>query len=260
MNRCLSLPVVLGGVVALGGFVGSAHATLFSFASDVNSNSFTFGGTAGSGGSFTMTDFSRPNTFNLLIDDDNGTAPTQSIAVEFRAALTLSGGTSTNIAGPLFQHTYRVLGTFGFYDAMGNALLTITVGPSAGILTVPGTQTAWSTAGAVLGADSFADITYTSSPALIAALGGAAQAALYGISTNGGGASAGPDDFSFSLSVINAGAIGAAVTIDPTTKAPLSAWRSESSYSGSAFPPVPAPGAVALGTLGLGFIARRRRN
>jgi len=254
-----SCAVIMG--VAGGLFIAStAQATFFSFASDVNSNSFTFAGTAGAGGSFNLTDFSRPNTFSLVVDDNNGPLPSISIPVEFHANLSATAGTSTNIGGTLFQHTYHVTGTFGFYDMMGNALLTVNVGPSFGILTVPGTATAWSPTGAVLGADSFADVTYTSTTALIAAMGGTTAAAQYGVSVGAGGtgSSIGPDDFAFDLSVINSGSIGSGVAIDPTTKAPTAAWRSESSYSGSAFGGfLPSPGALSLLLLG-GLTSIRR--
>jgi hypothetical protein len=260
MNRRLIASGIAGAVLSLA--TASAHATFFSFASGVNSNSFTFAGTAGSGGSFNITDFSRPNTYNLLVDDNNGPLPTITVPVELHANLTLSGGASTQVAGLLYQHTYHVLGSFGFYDSMGNALLTVDIGPNSGLLTVPGTQTSWSTTGAVLGADSFADVTYTAHTALVSALGGTTAAAQYGISVgaNGLGASLGPDDFAFDLSVLNAGAIGATVPIDPTTKAPLAAWRSESSFSGSAFGGVPAPGACGLLSLGLVLLSHRRRS
>jgi len=69
------------------------------------------------------------------------------------------------------------------------------------VLTVPGSQTAWSSTGAVLGADSFADITYTATNELIAALGGATIAAQYGVL---GGAFGAQSDFAFDLTVINA--------------------------------------------------------
>jgi hypothetical protein len=255
MNRRLCVSRIAACAFSLAALAGSARATLFSFASDVNSNSFTFAGTAGAGGSFTMSDFSRPNTFNLLVDDNNGPMPTISIPVEFRCDLNITNGTSTQIAGTLYQHSYRALGSFGFYDSMGNPLLTVVIGPNAGVLTVPGSQNSWSTTGAVLGSDSFADVTYTASAAFIADLGGAAAAQAYGITT---ASSVGPDDFAFSLSVINAGAIGATVSLDPTTHAPTTSWRSESSYSGSAFGGVPAPGAMSLVSFGVALIARRR--
>ena len=249
------------GIAALAalGMAGSAQATFFSFASDMNSNAYTFGGTAGTAGSFSITDFSRPNTFTLLIDDNNGPLPTLSIAMEFHAALTAGAGHSTNIAGNVYQHTYSVSGTFGFFNASGAALLTAAISAiNPAILTVPGSQTTWSSTGAVLGATSFSDITYTATSALVTAMGGAAIAAQYGIFA---GSSAPPADFGFDLSVLNAGAIGQAVAIDPTTKAPTTAWRSESSYSGSAASFVPSPGSVMLfGTAAFIFGARRRRN
>ena len=97
-----------------------------------------------------------------------------------------------------------------------------------GLFTVPGTQNAWSSVGAVLGADSFADVTYTATTALVTAMGGAATAAQYGIVVGGSGSSSsiGPDDFGFDLSVLNSGAIGLLVGLDPTTKLPTTAWRS----------------------------------
>src|SRR5689334_12738956 len=83
--------VLAGVVVAAGlGAAPTAHATYFSFASDVNSGAPTFAGTAGSNGIFTITDFSRPNTYSLVIDDNNGPLPSITIPVEFHASLTAS--------------------------------------------------------------------------------------------------------------------------------------------------------------------------
>lgn len=253
--------------LVLAGAAGSAQATLFSFASDMNSNAYTFGGSAGGGGSdgkFTITDFSRPNTFSLHVDDDNGPMNTVMIPVEFRAALSADNGISTQIFGTLYQHTYRVSGTFGFYDAGGNALLTVIIGSAnPAILTVPGSQTAWASSGAVLGADSFADITYVATSALVTALGGTATAAQYGIvvGPDGTGSSVGPDDFGFDLSALNAGAMGLSVAIDPVSKAPTTAWRSESSYSGSVSGGIPTPASAALMSIAglVGCVRSRRR-
>ncbi|HMN39670.1 MAG TPA: hypothetical protein PKE29_02420 [Phycisphaerales bacterium] len=250
---------VLGAAaVAAAALASPAQATFFSFASDMNSNAYTFGGSAGLLGSFNITDFSRPNTFTLKIDDNNGPLSTVSIPVEFRAALTASAGQSTSITPSLWQHSYSVAGTFGFYDAAGTALLTANVGASnPAVLTVPGTQTTWSSTGAVLGATSYSDVTYTASAALITAMGGTAAAAQYGIFL---GASGTPADFAFGLTALNGGAIGLSVAIDPTTKAPTTAWRSESSFSGSAAGFVPSPGsAMLVGTAGLLMTTRRRR-
>lgn len=254
--------LVLGAAaMAVAGLAGSAQATLFSFASDMNSNAYTFGGTAGSGpaGAFSITDFSRPNTFALHIDDNNGPLATLMIPVEFRANITAQTLSSTNLVGSLWQHSYKVSGSFGFYNAAGTALLTVAIGSTnPGVLTVPGTATAWSSTGAVLGANSFSDITYTVSSAFIAAMGGASNAALYGITLGNLGS---PADFAFDLSALNGSATSMAVGIDPVTKAPTGAWRSESSYSGRAGGLVPSPGAAALlGAGGLLVGVRRRRN
>jgi hypothetical protein len=252
------ISVLSAAALAAAALASPAQATFFSFASDMNSNAYTFGGSAGILGSFTLNDFSRPNTYTLLIDDNNGPLPTLSIPVEFHAALTASSGQSTSITPSLWQHSYHVAGTFGFYNAAGVALLTANVGTTnPALLTVPGTQTAWSSTGAVLGASSYSDITYTASAALITAMGGSAIAGQYGIFAAGSSA---PADFAFDLSVLNGGAIGLNVAIDPTTKAPVTAWRSESSFSGSAAAFVPSPGSAALvGAAGVLSIIRRRR-
>jgi hypothetical protein len=240
-----------------------AQATFFSFASDHNSNGFTFGGSAGAAGSFTLGEFSRPNTFNLLVDDDNGPLATLSVAVEFRSSLTASGGSSTLIGGALYQHTYHISGMFGFYTPAGVPLLTVDIGTAnPGFFTVPGTQNSWSSTGAVLGSDTYSDVTYTATTAFVTALGGPAIAAQYGIVLGAGGSitSTGPDDFGFSLSVLNANAVGINVAINPLTKAPLSAWRSESSFSGaSSLGGIPTPGsAFLLGAGGILATMRRR--
>lgn len=253
--------VGMAAVIAAAGTVSSAHAAFFSFASDTNSNSYTFAGTAGGtgagAGTFNITDFSRPNTYTLVVDDNNGPNPSISIPVEFRASLTASGGTSTNIVGSLWQHSYQVSGTFGFYNTMGQALLTLTIpSGSPAVLTVPGAQNSWSTTGAVLGSSTFTNISYNATAAFITALGGATAAANLGIIA---GPFNPPSDFGFDLSAINAGQLGQAVALDATTKAPLAAWRSEASYSGSAADNIPAPGSVAMLGAGLALAATRRR-
>jgi hypothetical protein len=245
--------------LAAAGLACPAHATFFSFASDFNSNGYTFGGSAGLLGAFNLADFNRPNTFLLRVDDNNGTLPTLAIPVEFRANLTAQGGQSSLIVGSLWLHSYLVTGTFGFYDTLGNPLLTVQAGPlRPAVLTVPGSQTAWSSTGAVLGADSFSDVVYTGSDAFITALGGPVIAAQYGVSGNNFGP---PSDFAFDLSVLNAGAPGLTVAIDPVTKAPITTWQSESSYSGSVEGPIPTPGSAAL-LAGTAFLlgSRRRRS
>jgi len=242
------------------GLSQSAHATFFSFASDINSNGFTFAGTSGSGGSFTFGEANRPNTFNLLIDDNNGPNPSVSLGVEFRANLVASHHVGFTV-GPLIHHSYQVSGSFGFYQN-NVALLTVQIGSGApGVLTVPGSSTTWSSTGAVLGADSYADVTYTATNALVAAMAAqGANASNYGITVgpSGTASSTGPDDFSFSLTFLNSGGIGNPVPLNANTGLPTASWQSEASYSGSATAGIPAPSAALVG-VGAAVIGLRRR-
>lgn len=267
--------------LALTALAGTAQATFFSFASDVNHQQFTFQGSAGSGGSFKLTNFTTPNTFNLVIDDNNGPQPAVILPVEFRADLTATSPVVSTIGGTLVEFNYRVTGTFSFFStaATGNGvpagteLLRVTVGTAGqngGLLKIPGTVNGstrtWSSVGAVLGADSFADVTYTAFTALVTAMGGAGTAANYNIAVGAGGqtSSTTPDDFAFTLSALQgfpAGlpvtSTGPAVALD-ANNLPTTAWRSESSYSGSAIGGIPTPAATAL--LGVaGLVATRRR-
>lgn len=266
-------------VVALTSLAGTAQATFFSMASDNNTNNFTFAGTAGSGSSFSITQANTGNTFNLLVNNNNG-GTTVSVPVEFRASLTASAPTVSTIttlgALTLLQYTYRVTGTISFLSTaatvggspVGTELLRITVGQTnPGIFTVPGTQftgqaATWTSTGAVLGADSYADVTYTAFTPFVAALGGTTAASNLGIQVGAGGStnSAGPDDFGFDLTVINGGT-GLVFTTPVaigTNNLPTNAWRAESSFSGSALGGIPTPGATAL--LGVaGILAFRRR-
>lgn len=238
---------------------GSAQATFFSFASDVNSNGFTFAGTAGPTGTFTVSQANQVNNFTLLIDDNNGGLPTLSITgLTLQANLTATGGVSQNIVGTLFQHSYRVTGTISFLSG-SNTLLEILIGANnQAVLSVPGTSNQWSTSGAVLGADSFSDVTYRATTNLVNAITAAGgNAAAYGIAVGPSGIadSVGPDDFAFTLTTINTGTIGTGPTLN-SNRAPTTAWQAESSYSGSTT--IPAPGSAAL--MGLaGLIAMRRR-
>lgn len=252
-------------VIAVASIAGSAQATFFSTASDINDRAFTFTGTAGAAGSFGISAV-QPNAFSLVVSDNNNGAvhPAISIPVGMRAALTATWVNSFPLGGTLFQHVYNVSGEFDFY-APGNPstlLLRCTVGPTnKGFLSVPGTANAWSSTGAILGADSYADVTYFAFPALVTALGGPASAANYGIVVNGdSSSSSGPDDFGFDLTVLNAGLLGQNVALDAQSKLPTTTWSSESSYSGSALGGIPAPAAASLlGMAGL-VAARRRRN
>jgi len=258
-----SLVLSVSGFLAAAALAGSAQAAFFSFASDNDHLNYTFAGTAGAGGTFAITQDVGPSNFLLLVVPANGPFPPQQIATTFSSNLTATWANDNNVAGSLWMHTYTVSGTFGFSNPVnGDQYLKVTIGSgSPGVFTVPGTQTSWSSTGAVLGADSFADVTYTFYPALIAALGGGPSAMTYGISVPNGisGDSTGPDDFAFDLSVMNAGTMGINVMLNPQTHLPTTTWKSESSFSGSATGLVPTPGAAGLlGLAGLATLRRRR--
>lgn len=246
---------MLSAVAGLG-LAASAHATFYSFASDGNSNGYTLTGTAGAGSSFQISS-QLVNSYTLLVDDNNGPLTSVSIqnvglVVDLQAQL----ASSQVFIGNLWRHTYTVTGTFRFVDNGGNTLLTAQFdGGTSGLFTVFGGQNSWSSTGAVLGSDSFSNLRYSWTPALVAALGGPATAAQYGIV---GANSVTPDDFSFDLSVLNPGTIGASVQLNAQTKLPTTTWSAESSFSGSSN--VPAPGMLTLaGVATLIGVSRRRR-
>jgi len=267
-SRAAALGVALAGA-ALAVAAGQANATLFSFAANTNTNPYTLAGTAGgaggAGSAFSITDFSRPNTYTLLVDDNNGPLPSISIPVELRVAFTASNGQNIVITpNVLYQHTYRVTGTFGFYDMMGNAIMTAnigspgdTTGASGAVMSVPGGLNTWSTAGAIVGNDQSSVMTYTFMQGLVNALGGASTAAQYGLSVGSTTSTGtGINSFGFTMSTINNGTMNAQVALD-ANGVPTGTWRSSSSFSG-ATGTIPAPGAAALLGIG-GLIARRRR-
>ncbi len=258
---CIRGKFVRGSWTALAAAVAAlavsapAQATFYSFASDTNSSGYTVSGSAGAGSSFQI---SSPlvNSYTLLVDDDNGPLPSAAInnvglIIDFQA----QHASSQVFIASLWRHTYTVTGTARFVDSGGNTLLTIQFDSgTSGIFTVFGGQNSWSSVGSILGSDGIAAVRYSWTPALVAALGGPAAAAQYGIV---GTDSIAPDDFSFDLSVLNAGAIGSPVQLDPTSKLPTSRWQSESSFSGSSN--VPEPGSAAIAGLAIIAGMRRRR-
>jgi hypothetical protein len=277
--------VALAGAAALAA-AGSANAVFFSFASDNGDSYFTFRSTSNTSvaNSFNIVEGSPAglpgpagspsfSAINLVIDDNNGPLAARVLRTKFTANLVAANGTSTQIFPGLWQHNYLVTGSFSFLDAVSGAtLLTATIGANGpAVLSVPGPNAnTWSTAGAVLGADSFGVVTYTAFPALVNAINalGGPSAADFGLIIPAGSSSVdslGPDDFGFDLTVINvpnAGAPNLPSGINValgTNKVPLQNWASEGSYSGSAAGGfIPAPGAAALLGLG-GLIAARRR-
>lgn len=259
-----ALAAFAAGVVVLAS--SSAHASLFSFASDTNTGP-TFVGTAGGAGgtasAFDIRDSGPANTFQLVIDDNNGPAPSASVGVRFEANMRAQWVASTPIAGPTVLHSYSVvngpLGSFAFRFkdlVSGETLLTASLdGGTQGVFSVVGTNSSWSSAGAIRASDSFATVTWTATQALVNKLIGlGVNPETYGIRA---GSSIGPDDFAFDLTALVTEA-GGSVAINPNTHAPTTGWRSEGSFSGSAVNGVPSPGSLALLGIG-GLIATRRR-
>ncbi len=229
------------GLALVAGLAVSANAGIFSFASDVDHSSFTFGGQGFSlGNAGDSTDL-----FDLYIDDDNGMLDPLIYSVQFQADFVIDHAGSIEIDGGLFVHTYDLFGEFGFYDAdSGDAILTASI--NNGALTALGTETSWLSTSTILGADSDAsDVTY---------VWNLADNPDYGLFN---GASVGPaDDAAFTLTFLQT-ENGAGVEIGSRNRLPLTSWSSEGSYSGSATF-VPAPGSIAL-LAGAGLILRRRR-
>ena len=249
---------VLGAVSALA-IAASAHASLFSFASDSNNTLPTFQGTASNNGAFLISDSGPSNRFDLLIDDDNGPAPALSFQTRFQADLRAQWIASTPIAGPTVLHTYSVSNgasgfAFRFTDLSGVELLRASLGSTQGVLSIPGTATTWSSAGGIRASDTFANVTWTATQALVDRIVAAgANPATYGIRV---GSSVAIDDFAFDLTrLVNPN--NGSVVID-RGGLPTTAWTSEGSFSGSATAGIPAPGAAGLLALG-GLVATRRR-
>lgn len=246
------------------GLAASAQASLFSFASDSNPSGFTFCGTAGSGGGFTITNDQQGNIFKLVIDDNNGSLPSFTLDVNFEANMSAAWVATTPIAGPTVLHSYSVTNAPGGYAfrfrdlSNGQVLLTASLdGGSEGVFSMLGTGTSWSSAGAIRASDTFANVRYTASQALvdrIVSLG--RDPGAYGINV---GDSVALDDFGFDLTLLGLVGTNGTVSIDAQTRLPTAAWKSEGSFSGSAVNGIPGPASAALiGIAGL-IIARRRR-
>lgn len=216
---------------------GSAQAALFSFASDTNHTDFTFAGVGAS-----VRDAQDPlDPVVLLIDDNNGPLPALAFNVEFDADFTISHAGSTMIAPGIFTHSYALNGTFTFSNAAG-PLLKVSI--EGGALVALGGAARWGSTDTILGSDDPGSVEYNW-------LG--ADLPAYGVFN---GTSIGVDDASFTLTFLQT-ALGSGVSVDPQTFLPNNEWRSEGSFSGTAFF-VPAPGAAAL--LGLaGLCGTRRR-
>lgn len=257
----------VGALVAALGLSASAHATFFSFASDANDQLPTFVGTPGSGSSFVISDAGAANRFQLLIDDNNGPLPSFGRTVRLEFNISVTHATSVPIFGSTFQHIYTIANgpgsafAFRFVDPTDNAVLLSATfeGSTTGVFSVPGTANSWSTTGAVLGSDAFAMVRYDASAELVARMTAAGfNPEAYGVRN---GASIGPDDFGFDLTVITQRSSPLGVALDPQTRVPTTGWQSEGSYSGSAVNGfIPSPSAGSLLVLsGLIALGRRRK-
>lgn len=222
------------GVAAL---AGTAHGTLFSFASDSNPNGFTF---AGNGAA--VTDSAGATPVVLLVDDNNGPLPALSYNVDFVADFTIAHVSSVQVAPGVFSHNYSLNGFFQFNTGAG-PLLRATI--TDGAMVALGTATRWGSTETILGSDDPGSVEYTwFGPDLPA----------YGVFN---GVSIGLDDAAFTLTNTQT-FLGMGVSLNAQTFLPDAGWQSEGSFSGTAVF-IPAPGAAALlGMAGL-VVGRRRR-
>jgi hypothetical protein len=254
LGRTLTLGAI--GAASIIARAGSAHAILFSFASDDDSSAFTLSGSQGAAGIFHIRNGRTPNStpVTLDVDDDNGGQPTVHVPIGLLVDLTASYVGSTPI-GSAQSHVYSVSGNYSFvHPTTGAPLLQVQVNSGSSALTIIGSNTAWGSAGAIAGSDMASGgangVNYTDvgMSAYMSSLG--FNPALYGF-----GAFT-LEDFGFTMTSANSG--GGAITIDAATHLPTGVWGSEASYSGHASL-VPTPGAAALGLCGVGLCLRRRR-
>ncbi|MBC7771893.1 MAG: hypothetical protein H7210_05320 [Pyrinomonadaceae bacterium] len=232
----------LAGAGLIAGAALPAHAAFFSFASDADHASWTFAGNGN--GIRDGQDALDPQI--LVIDDNNGPLAPLLLTVEFQAEFTIQYVTSIAFAGG-FIHTYQLDGTFTFLDATTNLPL-LSCAVSNGAMTALGGRDSWYTTSTLQVSDN---------PS-----GGSVAYTWFGPNTPAydllNGVSIGPDDMSFTLTVINnAGGTGVPLGQDHLPSVP---WQSEGSYSGSAhyIPSPSAAGLLALAGLSLG--RRRREN
>jgi MYXO-CTERM domain-containing protein len=238
---------ILLGVCGAAALASGAHASLFSFASDTDHTSSTFGGA----GQFLSDANDSTDRVTLLIDDDNGPLPALAFAgLEFQFSGRLTYVASVAMGGGRFLHTYNIDGlqggpaTFGFFNPNGTPVLTATF--EGGVFAAQGGAADWGSAAGIQAGDITGQVTYT--------WHGATNAA-YGLFS--GQSSIGLDDAAFTLTFLNTAGVPGA-PLGAAAPYPTSEWRSEGSYSGSArF--VPSPGALTLAGLGAAFLARRRR-
>ena len=230
-------------VLASAGLAASANATFFSFASDTADRQWTF---AGSGASVRQGDANGVNV-DLILNDDNG-GTQRVVATKFYAEWRLSYVGSMGVGGAV-SHTYRATGGFQWLDASTGALVLRGDFTDA-IFTAGGRAATWDSTATVMGSDEYTQFQYTSG----------LSAPEVGLAV---GALGGPQDFAFTMTVINTSGqlpyvanSGNRGTSLGEGMLPNRQWYAEGSFSGSA---VPTPGSMALVGLGGAMCFKRRR-
>lgn len=235
---------VLGSIASVALVAGAAQATTFSFASDNDHTSYTWRGN----GALIRNAQDPADPMLLVIDDENGPAPSLTYAVDFRATFQLTPSAPLDLGGGRVLHSYGIVGvpesgSFGFYLPSGAPLLLATF--TGGNMSSLGTASAWGTSGGVQATDIAGQVTYTwFGPDM----------PEYGLFN--GASSMGLDDAAFTLTSLNSNG-NPGVTLGDSNL-PNAEWFAEGSYSGTArF--VPAPGALGLLGLGTLVVSRRKR-
>jgi hypothetical protein len=223
---------VLSAVAVLA-FAGSAQASLFSMASDIDQASWTFAGFGSS-----VTDAQDPfDPQVLLIDDNNGASLPVAFQSEFGSQLQLTYLSSTPLFGNTFTHLYTISGTFSFLDPTTSTGLTASI--TGGVLAVVGSTNSWGSTATIQASDTFGAVGYQWNA------GDLPQVGIFN------GSSIGLDDAAFTLTNLGTGIANSGVSIDSDTKLPTANWFAEGSFSGSGVF-VPSPASVVM--LGAGAI------
>ena len=170
------------------------------------------------------------------------------ISTKFFSSFTISHVGSTAV-GSAVSHTYRATGSFQWLDAETGGLVLRGDFTDA-IFTAGGRANTWDSTATGMGSDGYTQMQYTSG----------ISAPEVGLAV---GALGGPQDFAFTLTVINTSGrfpyvpnAGNRGTSLDEGMLPNRQWYSEGSFSGSA---VPTPGSVALLGLGGVMCLKRRR-
>lgn len=231
--RCFIL-----GCASLALAAGSAHAALFSFASDRNQDGPTFSALAvnavNDGRSL---DANGVITVDFLADRDNdGPGAAQSITSNFEFAANITSYQVVAFGGQ-FIHNFTLSGAFSVVDASNQQVIFHAMFNNA-------LFSSWSNSANQLGRSAQIQANDQADPTLSFATAGAL--ADIDVSQD--------RDFAFSLSNVQL-ANGNRVPVTPNGISQVP-WSAEGSFSAAA---IPAPGVLALGGLGLIATARRRR-